>query len=127
MERKSQLAIEYSYQVRQDDPLTWVFWIYAGNAARLREGYRTIADQVKLPRRDEAGTDVVRLVDGWLRDETNGRWIIILNNLDDPAVLASPGQPNLTTDAGNSALDALALSSLLPQTQNGSILATSRN
>ncbi|KAL8697127.1 MAG: hypothetical protein Q9201_007291 [Fulgogasparrea decipioides] len=106
VERKSQLAIEYSYLVREEHPQRWVFWVFAGNVARFEEGYRTIADRVKLPRRDEPTADVVRLVSNWLGDEANGQWIMILDNVDDPAV---------------------PLSSFLPQTQTGSILITSRN
>ncbi|KAL9002859.1 MAG: hypothetical protein Q9188_004243 [Gyalolechia gomerana] len=124
---KSQLAIEYSYQVRNRDPSIWIFWIYGGSAARFEEGYRMIADCVKIPRRDEPGADAVRLVSIWLNDEFNGRWIMILDNVDDPAVLARPYQRRLTTDAGNPTLEAAPLSSLIPQTQNGSILITSRN
>ncbi|KIM93083.1 hypothetical protein OIDMADRAFT_184873 [Oidiodendron maius Zn] len=33
--RKSQLAIEYSYQVRDQLPDIWVFWVYMSNAACL--------------------------------------------------------------------------------------------
>ncbi|KAI4125120.1 MAG: hypothetical protein LQ338_004448, partial [Usnochroma carphineum] len=124
---KSQLAIEYSYQVREQDPSTWVFWVYASNEARFEEGYRTIADRVKLPYQDEPGADVMRLVSDWLCDEANGRWIIILDNFDDPAVLTRPYEVRLRTDAGNSTLEAISLSSFLPKSQNGSILATSRN
>ncbi|KAI4168991.1 MAG: hypothetical protein LQ343_006022 [Gyalolechia ehrenbergii] len=124
---KSQLAIEYSYQVRNRDPSIWIFWIYGGSAARFEEGYRMIADRVKIPRRDEPGADAVRLVSIWLNDEFNGRWIMILDNVGDPAVLARPYQRRPTTDAGNPTLEAAPLSSLIPQTQNGSILITSRN
>ncbi|KAJ5277767.1 hypothetical protein N7534_008281 [Penicillium rubens] len=48
---KSQLAIEYSYQVRSKSPTTWVFWVHASNEARFEQSFRDIADQVKIPGR----------------------------------------------------------------------------
>ncbi|KAN0081980.1 P-loop containing nucleoside triphosphate hydrolase protein [Elaphomyces granulatus] len=42
---KSQLAIEYSYQVRESSPDMWVFWVHASSAARFQEGYREIAER----------------------------------------------------------------------------------
>jgi hypothetical protein len=49
--RKSQLAIEYSYQVRESSPDMWVFWVHASSAARFQEGYREIAERVKIAAR----------------------------------------------------------------------------
>ena len=46
--RKSQLAIEYSYQVRESSLDMWVFWVHASSAARFEEGYRGIAERVKI-------------------------------------------------------------------------------
>src|SRR6266487_3727453 len=46
--RKSQLAIEYSYKVREESPTTWVFWVHASNATRFEEGYRKIAERVGI-------------------------------------------------------------------------------
>ncbi|KAJ5604797.1 hypothetical protein N7510_009951 [Penicillium lagena] len=45
---KSQLAIEYSYQVRSESPATWVFWVHASNEARFEQSFRDIADLVKI-------------------------------------------------------------------------------
>ena len=46
---------------------------YASNAMRFEEGYRTIADCVKLPRGDEPTADILRLITDWLCDEANGQ------------------------------------------------------
>ncbi|KAI4112359.1 MAG: hypothetical protein LQ345_006481, partial [Seirophora villosa] len=118
MYRKSQLAIEYAYQVQTKDPSVWVFWVYGGSDALFEQGYRTIADRVKIPRWDEAGANVVDLVNAWLSNEVNGRWLMVLDNVDH---LRRP-----TTEVGDSTLEAGPMSSI-PQTQNGSVLVTSRN
>ena len=70
--RKSQIAIEYSYRARKKFPQTWIFWVHASNAARFEQGYRTIADSIKLPQRDEPKADILQLVSNWLCDEING-------------------------------------------------------
>ena len=84
--RKSQLAIEYAYRVRAKSPQTWVFWVHASTRARFDEGYKMIADALKLRGRDDPKTDILQLVAGWLRDEANGRWFMILDNADDAAL-----------------------------------------
>ncbi|KAA8646773.1 uncharacterized protein ATNIH1004_005448 [Aspergillus tanneri] len=66
---KSQLAIEYSYQVRSQSPATWVFWVHATNAARFEQSFRDIADQVKIPERRDAQVNIFSLVENWLRDK----------------------------------------------------------
>jgi hypothetical protein len=60
-----------------------VFWVHAGTQARIEEGFRTIADTVKLPGRNQPKADILQLVYSWLSNERNGRWIIILDSADD--------------------------------------------
>lgn len=124
---KSQLAIEYSYRVRQKSPQTWVFWIYASNRTCFEEGYRTIAERIKLPCRDEPTADTLRLVRDWLCDEANGQWVMILDNADDPTVFFDTRGRKRKADSDSSTHAPTPLSAFLPQTQNGSILVTSRS
>ncbi|KAL9591261.1 MAG: hypothetical protein Q9179_007901 [Wetmoreana sp. 5 TL-2023] len=102
---KSQLAIEYSYQVRDSSSETWVFWIHASSKARIEEGYRRIAEATRLPRRDDPKVDILQLVRAWLCDESNGRWVTIVDNADDSSVL----------------------SDLAGESSNGSVLVTARS
>ncbi|KAH6667983.1 hypothetical protein B0J14DRAFT_519380 [Halenospora varia] len=118
---KSQLAIEYSYRIRKESPEIWVFWVHAGTAARFEEGYKRIAEIAKIDGLDKPGVDTLQLVSNWLCSEVNGRWVMIVDNADDPNVLFKQ-----TTDYG-SAKVARSLSDFLPQSQNGSIVLTSRS
>jgi aromatic ring-cleaving dioxygenase len=93
-----------------------VFWAHASNTARLEQSFREIADQVKVRGRKDPQADVFKLVHDWLRDEKNGRWLLVLDNADDAAVL-SP------TDGG--ALQQ-HLSRYIPSSRHGSVLVTSR-
>ena len=81
--RKSQIAIEYAYQARDRSPETWVFWVHANSTTRITEGYKRVAEVTKLAGRDDPKVDILQLVRAWLCDESNSRWIMIIDNADD--------------------------------------------
>ncbi|KAL8795910.1 MAG: hypothetical protein Q9195_001654 [Heterodermia aff. obscurata] len=131
IESKSQLAIEYGYRVEEQSPRTWVFWIHAGSAARLEQSYRDIADYVKVRGRRDPKANILKLVHNWLRDGKNRPWLLILDNVDnvDDTHYApgarSAGQGVQETGANSGILQLMSMD--LPQSQNGSILITSRS
>jgi hypothetical protein len=94
-----------------------VFWAHASNTARLEQSFREIADQVRARGRKDLQGDVFKLVHNWLRDAKNGRWLLVLDNADDAAVLPP-------TDGGSGLQQ--HLSRYLPSSRHGSILVTSR-
>ncbi|KAK4159493.1 kinesin light chain [Cladorrhinum sp. PSN259] len=116
---KSQLAIEFAHRIAAGQPGTWVFWVHAGTQARVEEGFRTIADTVKLPGRNRPKANIPQLVYGWLSNERNGRWIMVLDSADDRDVFYDL--------ASGDARDARQFATYLPQSRNGSILVTTRN
>ncbi|MCJ1471355.1 hypothetical protein MMC07_010003, partial [Pseudocyphellaria aurata] len=120
---KSNLAIEYSYRVRDRFPQTWIFWVHASNATRFEAGYRMIASRIRLPGRDEPAANILQLVSRWLSDEANGRWMMVLDNADDSTIFSRPHKGGATSDTGA----AVSLSTFIPDSPNGSILVTSRS
>ena len=105
-----------------------MLWVHAGNMARLEQGFRDIADHVKIPGRQDPKANVFRLVHDWLRDEKIGQWLLILDNVDNPDLLSEAGDagqrgqgPSIDGGQGQ------PISAYLPQSQNGSILVTSRS
>ncbi|KAF2464373.1 uncharacterized protein BDR25DRAFT_96892 [Lindgomyces ingoldianus] len=124
---KSQLAIEHCYRTAEASPETWVFWVHASNAARIEQGYRDIADQVRLAGRNDPQADVFKLVHNWLCNEKNGKWLVVLDNADDAAALTLPAinDPKAKASSGDSAYP-WSLSLYLPHSKNGSVLVTSR-
>ncbi|KAK7915280.1 hypothetical protein PG985_012983 [Apiospora marii] len=121
--RKSQLAIEYAYRVREESPDTWIFWVHASNAARFGQGFREIADHVKIPGRNDPQCNIFQLVRYWLRGGRNRRWRLILDNVDDASFLMK-GDENYAGSPGQT--NPLRLVDYLPACPNGSILITSR-
>ena len=105
-----------------------MLWLHAGNMARLEQGFRDIADHVKIPGRQDPKVNVFRLVHDWLCDEKNGQWLLILDNVDNPDLLSEAGDGGQrgqghSMDGGQGQ----PISAYLPQSQNGSILVTSRS
>ena len=104
-----QLAIEHCYRTAEQSPETWVFCAHASNTARLEQSLRR-----------DPQADVFKLVHDWLRDAKNGRWLLVLDNADDVAVL-SP-----TVDGNKLGSGLQHLSRYLPSSRHGSVLVTSR-
>lgn len=104
----------------------WAFWVYAGTRARVDEGFKAIADAVKIPGRNHPKADILQLVYQWLQDERNGQWFMILDNADYVDVFydIADGNANQTATAEG---DKRALWTYFPQSLNGSILITTRN
>ncbi|KAL8635112.1 MAG: hypothetical protein Q9228_007366 [Teloschistes exilis] len=124
---KSQIAIEYAYQVQEESPTTWVFWIHAGTRARFEEGYRRIVQATKMDGWDNPKADILSLVRSWLCDKSNGRWVMVVDNADDSAVFFPLLGRAKAVEVGNPGQAAEPLSDFLPQSPNGSILITSRS
>lgn len=97
------------------------------STARFIGGYRGIAERVKIPRWDDPDTDILMLVYRGLCDAKNGRWLLIIDDVDDEEVLTcrSAGGRGNQDDSASSA--APTLLDCIPQSSNGSILVTSRS
>ncbi|KAI1116993.1 P-loop containing nucleoside triphosphate hydrolase protein [Nemania sp. NC0429] len=125
---KSQLAIEYAYRARdravKENREVWVFWVYAETLARVEESFRSIADTVKIPGRNQPQADIYQLVYQWLRNERNGQWLMVLDSADDLDVFY---HTQATVRQTASKERQKPLSTYLPQSSNGSILVTTRN
>ncbi|KAK6063282.1 Kinesin light chain 5 [Seiridium cupressi] len=123
---KSQLAIEYAYRIRERSPQTWVFWAHASNAARFEQSVRDIANCVKIYGRQNPKANIFQLVHDWLRDETKGPWVLILDNVDDAGFLISTSTGNEAQSVKEENTDSRPLLWYIPHCQHGSVLVTSR-
>ncbi|KAJ6133755.1 hypothetical protein N7523_000077 [Penicillium sp. IBT 18751x] len=125
---KTQLAIKHCHQVRQQSPDTWVFWVHASTAARCEGSLRDLADRVKIPGRQDRNANIFQLFGDWLQDGKIGKWILVLDNVDDDELLRKPLATRTDTQENgqNHVLTQPPLSYLLGSS-NGSIIVTSRN
>ncbi|GLA67705.1 hypothetical protein AtubIFM54640_000950 [Aspergillus tubingensis] len=113
--------------IRRQSPATWVLWIHASNAARYEQSLRDIADQVKIPGRQNPQVNIYKLVEDWLRERKRGNWILILDNVDDCNFLTAP--PTSLRDTVNSQANTPVkpLLQYFPQSESGSMIITSRS
>ncbi|KAI8627925.1 hypothetical protein F5Y19DRAFT_158981 [Xylariaceae sp. FL1651] len=125
---KSQIAIEYAYQIRERSPETWVFWVHASNAARYEQSFRDIADYVKLPERRNTRNNIFQLLYNWLCSEKSKKWVLILDNVDEASfLLDSPADHRNGQRKDSSGQSTRPLASYLPYCQHGSVLITTRS
>ena len=105
-----------------------MFWVYASNAARFEQSFRDIANCVKIPGRQNPQANIFQLVHDWLHSDRKGKWVLVLDNVDNAAFLVEP--PSISQDRQLSGIESgnlRPLVSYLPQCQNGSILITTRS
>ena len=108
-------------------PDTWVFWVHASNTARFEQSYQEIADQVKIPGRNNPKANIFKLVHDWLRDEKKGKCIFILDNVDDAHFLLEAQSTSWEMEmSGSDSRNSQPLLAYLLQDQNRSILITTR-
>lgn len=93
--------------------------MHASSAARFLESYISIAERLKLPGWDDSKVDKLRLVHRWLASEESGRWLLILDNLDDAGLVTGSD-----TKSESNTTHTFTIPQYLPQ--NGSIIITSR-
>jgi hypothetical protein len=59
---KSQLAIEYAFQFREQHPLSYVLWISASTTQSILQAYKDVARRLNLPGHDDPKADACQLV-----------------------------------------------------------------
>jgi hypothetical protein len=126
--RKSQLAIEYCYRLRERSPDTWILWVHASNAARFSSSIRDVADQLGIVGRDDPKADILQLVKGRLQDPRNGKWLLVLDNADEARYLlqAHDKDPERLKSGGMN-VDGKRLFDYLPIRSHGSVIVTTRS
>jgi hypothetical protein len=86
---KTQLAVEYCYRQRADYELVW--WVRSEQRTSLLGDYGALAGQPPLAADPRLAEDMAREgiaggVRQWL--ERHRRWLLVLDNVEDPAVVA---------------------------------------
>ncbi|KAK3614866.1 hypothetical protein LTR22_027643 [Elasticomyces elasticus] len=125
---KSQLAIEYAYRAREQSPLTWVLWIPTSSAARFELSIRDTLDQLRVSGRHDPQANVFQLFRSWLRDVRKGKWLLILDNLDDARfLLESPSAGEQRKTESQRSLSGERYIDYVPSSDHGSVLITTRS
>ena len=95
--------------------------------ARIEQGFRDIADHANLQEREDPRVNVFELVNGWLSSSGSGKWLLIIDNMDDISMLGE-GPPSAEEGYGSSPNSRpLPMLASLSQSTNGALLITSRS
>ena len=117
---KSQVALEIAYWVKEtyqddDEGDCSVLWIPASSLSLFEQACTKIVKQIPWCR--NASADAKAVLKEYLTSEASGRWLIILDNADDSNLIFGSDEDS----------EASGLMDLLPQSELGSILITTRN
>ena len=118
--RKSQIAIEYSYAWRDRYPDNHIFWVHASTFDRFEQAYRDIAKRMAIPGTEDAKNYSLTIVRDWLSKPENGSWLFILDNADDLHLF-------FEEDSSATKPDRPLVSDLLPRNESGSMIITTRD
>jgi hypothetical protein len=122
---KSQIAIEYCYRYKTENPEGQVFWVHGSSISRFDQAYNEIARKLRLPGLGDPNIDIRSAVFEWLSDEDNGPWLFVLDNADDQELLF--GNNPLTSPAQQGLQNVVELVRYLPRSSNGCMLVTTRD
>lgn len=79
--RKSQIAVEFAYNLLERYPETLIFWVFGGSKERFEQDYLGIARRLQLPCFHGSTVDVLALVKTELEKRSN--WAMIIDNAGD--------------------------------------------
>jgi tetratricopeptide (TPR) repeat protein len=93
----------------------------------IAQDFRRIAKIVGIPGWDEKATDIFTLVRNWFKDESNGPWTMVLDNVDDAHVLTAPAPRVTSLVEDEHDVPVPQIREFFTTSSRGSILVTSRN
>ncbi|KAI6855083.1 hypothetical protein KC338_g9003 [Hortaea werneckii] len=82
---------------------------------------RDVADQLKLYGRKDPKADLLRLLRNFLRDESKGSWLVVLDNADDAGFLLEPPARPDGAPVAPRWID------YIPPSEHGSVIVTTRS
>ncbi|OJJ98904.1 hypothetical protein ASPACDRAFT_53097 [Aspergillus aculeatus ATCC 16872] len=109
---KTQIALQLAYRMRDREPECSVFWIPCTSYKAVEQAFMSIASLVGLQNVEPA--EVKQRLQAYF-SQTDKRWILIFDNADEMNmwIKGSPSAP--------------PLKDIIPQSENGHVLFTSRN
>ncbi|MEM7031346.1 MAG: hypothetical protein AAF629_17425, partial [Chloroflexota bacterium] len=82
---KTQIALKYAYEHREDYQLVW--WLRAEEPNTLAADFASLASELNLPQQyDQDQTKVIQAIKTWL--STANDWLMIFDNAPDQATIA---------------------------------------
>jgi tetratricopeptide (TPR) repeat protein len=116
---KSALVLEFAYRALAKCAIDLVFWVPAISRESFELAYREIATRLQLPGTADPNTNINKLVKEALSaDSLGSRWLMVVDNADNPAVLLGLVDSDSTSPQ---------LCGYLPHSRRGAVLFTTRS
>ncbi|KAJ5494608.1 Tetratricopeptide-like helical [Penicillium fimorum] len=112
---KTQIALELVYRIREKSPECSIFWIPCTSYESVEQTYLNIALTLGISNAEPAKAK--EQVKFHLSQASAGKWLLVFDNADDMEMWIKP----------EGSTNALPLKNILPRSENGHILFTSRN
>jgi tetratricopeptide (TPR) repeat protein len=106
---KTQIALELAYRVKDTYKDCSVFWVPATNVESLQQAFEDIGRQLRVPGLEDEHANTKKLVKKHLSQPSAGRWLLILDNVDEVHMWDAE------------------LKAYLPKSQQGCVICTTRN
>ena len=119
---KSQIAIEYCYRFKDNNPNAHALWVYGGNISRFYQGYKRIAQALEIPGWDDPEASILELVCAWL-SSTTCSCLLVIDNADN----IEHWRPGEYKSGGSLDDPTSNLSKYLPDGPNCRVLITTRD
>lgn len=106
---KTQIAIELAHRMRKEHSDCSIFWLPATSAESIQQGFEDIARLLNVHTPEQEQDGLKKAVQHTLNQDSMGRWLLILDNVDDMELWSSE------------------LKGFLPRRQHGCVVCTTRS
>jgi tetratricopeptide (TPR) repeat protein len=110
---KTQVALQFAYTVKEAWPEYSIFWVPALSMESFEQACAGIARALRMPQGADREGDAKELVKQWLSSSRAGRWLLVVDNADDPDILFGIEQSKGIVD-------------YLPESEKGVVMYTTR-
>lgn len=110
---KTQLALQFAYNVKDQWPDYSIFWVPVLSMETFEQACVSIVKNLGIPQVADDKEDIKERVKQWLSSSRAGRWLMVVDNADDPSTLFETAESQGIVD-------------YLPKSENGIILYTTR-
>jgi tetratricopeptide (TPR) repeat protein len=80
---KTQVALQFAYTVKENWPDYSIFWVPVLSMASFEQACAEIAKTLGIPQVVDVDEDSKELVKKWLSEGRAGKWLLVLDNVDD--------------------------------------------
>jgi tetratricopeptide (TPR) repeat protein len=107
------VALQFAYEVKETRPDWSIFWVPAVSMESFEQACVGIVQALRIPQRSNEEEDPKELVKEYLSSSQARRWLLVVDNADDPDMLFGSGQ-------------SLGIEDYLPESEDGLTVYTTR-